>query len=181
MVIFKNSPKVKRYEGRDRKEIIRWIFQRCLNGKEKSSKESKVSTGEIMNRQCFVGNRWSMDFPYETVNSLTSEFSVPCFCVQNPKKIHTIQNPHAQVHTLLITNARTFAVKQGYLDNYIRTILKVAKQWTKYHGVTIYCYKIIPVFWNICHRGKHNQPGCLLLQGLNGELGSWAEWLPSFL
>lgn len=60
-----------------------------------------------------------------------SAFSVPCLRAQNPKKIPIVQNPHAEVHTVLMSDTRTFVVRPGYSDIYTRTIFKVTKQWTK--------------------------------------------------
>lgn len=90
-------------------------FSEMFDQKERASKGSEAYRGEIIRLQCFMG-KGQLQLTSSLTSALTSAFSAPCSCAQ--KKLRkSPQTPHA---------VRTLVVRQG-LDNYIRTIFKVAK------------------------------------------------------
>ena len=70
-------------------------------------------------------------------------------------------------------------VRQGALDNYRRTIFKVAKQQT-WQFISWSYHVVLQNYGSIIHRGwKHSTSESSPL-GSEGKLGSWAEGLDYF-
>lgn len=101
-------------------------FSEMVKWERKSQLRKKV--GLLQEKQweySFGGDGQSMGFA-----PTFQHFLPPAYVHKTPKKIPTVWRPHAEVHTLLILDVRTFVIRQGHLDNCIKTIFKLAKQWT---------------------------------------------------
>lgn len=106
-------------------------------------------------------------------------FSAPWQCAPKPKKISTVQNLCVEVHILLIWDVRTLVIRQWHLDNYMRTIFKVGKEWTWYQGVTIYFFqKLFQYYLQLrqIHPARVSLPCWALKAELEG-MTRWFLWL----